>query len=103
MATRAAMGVVVDLNNFVSPSGISPKAYRQGQNNVAVEIETIHSPLFRIPKYKSISTGQDATLADVGKAVILVPLTMLREHVNSPSIRDTPAPAAVVPASERVS
>ena len=93
----------MDLNNVVSSNSISSKKYRQGQTNDAVEIETIHLPLFCIPKYKSVSTGQDAILACLVKVVIIVPLTMLSEQVNSPSVRDIPASTAVVPPNERVS
>ncbi|KAL7532711.1 hypothetical protein ACHAXR_004793, partial [Thalassiosira sp. AJA248-18] len=101
MATRAATGVVVDLASIRSPEGIDPPTYKRGQTNAAIEIETIYSPSFIVPRYKVRATGQDATLADFGKAIILVPLTMLREHTDHSSIRNAPPLSVPTPPSER--
>ena len=46
MATRAAVGVIVDLTEVASPIGIKRASYSTGKTNVAVEIESILSPSF---------------------------------------------------------
>ena len=56
MATRAATGVIVDLTDVASPFGIKPIRYKTGKTNVAVEIETILSPSFFVPRYEVTAT-----------------------------------------------
>ena len=65
MATPAAVGVIVDLTEVASPIGIKPARYKTGKTNVAVEIESILSPSFFVPRYEVAETGAKATLADI--------------------------------------
>ena len=86
LATRAATGVVADLETCTSPQGILPERYQVGKTTVTIELETIHSPLFKVPKYKVKDTNEPATLADIGLSCIVVPLSMLRLHIPRPII-----------------
>ena len=104
MATRAATGYVLDLSVVNSPAGISPRSRVRGKKYVAVEIETIHSPSFYLPDYKVSSTNKAATLQEIGKSIVIVPLTMLRDHTDSrstqPPPRDETSNAVSAPAAK---
>ena len=49
------------------------------------------------------ATGAKATIADIGKSVIVLPLSMLREHVDSNLIRITPPPATAATSGKSIS
>ena len=90
LATRAATGVIVDLNKCASGVGILPERYVVGKTTAVIELEKIHSPSFKVPKYTVQATGEQATLEDIGLKCIVVPLSMLRKHSTSDLIRATP-------------
>ena len=73
MATRAATGVIVDLTEVASPSGIKPTRYKTGKTTVAVEIESILSSSSFVPRYEVAATGAKANLTDIGKSVTVSP------------------------------
>ncbi|KAL7547331.1 hypothetical protein ACHAWF_010648 [Thalassiosira exigua] len=59
MATRTATGVVVDLPRVCSPAGIEPSLFNRGKDSFAIEIETIYSSAFIVPKYSVRTTGAE--------------------------------------------
>lgn len=88
LATRAATGYIVDLNECESGEGILPKRYKVGKTTTVIELEKIHSPSFKVPKYTVEATGEQATLKDIGPdKCVVVPLSMIRKHQES---RPTP-------------
>ncbi len=54
-----------------------------------MKLESIYSPAFRLSRYKVDATRESATLADVGLNYVIIPLNMLRDHVESNEIRIT--------------
>ena len=89
MATRAATGTIVDMDICHSPDDILPKKARCGKGCVAIKVDCIHSPALILPRYRVDSTKEKATLRDVGKNHIIVPIAMLKEYVDSDAVRAT--------------
>ena len=54
-----------------------------------VKLGKIYSPTLQLHKYRMGSTGQRATLAEYGENQIIVPIGMLKDHVESDGIRAT--------------
>jgi hypothetical protein len=88
MATRAATGTIVVSAPCESPNGVTPKSVNPGKNHAVVDIEKIYSPSMKMPRYKK--DGTSATINDFQGSVVVVPITMLKEHVASDAIRATP-------------
>jgi len=79
----------------MSPDGILPKKARCGKGYVTVKIETVYSPALQLTRYRIEATGSRAALEDVGDCHIIIPLKMLKEHVDSDDIRTTDVQIAV--------
>jgi hypothetical protein len=83
MATRAASGYIVNDIICDSPSGIVQKKVRAGQRMVTVKLEKVFSPSLQISYYTKRGAGETPMLADFGLGKIVVPIQMLKEHINS--------------------
>jgi hypothetical protein len=88
MATRAATGIISTAEPCDSPDGVTPTSVTPGKKHSVVVIEEIYSPSMKIPRYKK--GGTSATIIDFKDRAVVVPVTMLKEHVASDSIRATP-------------
>jgi hypothetical protein len=96
LATQAAIGRIVEVNGISNPTGISPGHAKAGEHTRVVEITKILAPLLAISCH-SICRGwskEQACLCDLSAGnnaslplQIVLPLTMLREHVPSNNIR----------------
>jgi hypothetical protein len=89
MATRAASGIIVDDIICDSLPGITQKKVRAGQGMVTIKLEKVYSPSLQIPYYTRSGAREKPTLAEFGLGKIVVPVQMLKDHVNSGSIRIT--------------
>ena len=63
---------------------------RPGDGSYVIEVQIIYSSAFIIPGYVKDNSNDAVTLGDLGKTQFVVPITMLKEHVNSSEIRSTP-------------
>ena len=63
---------------------------RPGDGSHVVEINTIYSSAFIVPGYAKEQSMDSVSLGDFGKTRLVVPISMLKEHVDSPNIRPTP-------------
>jgi hypothetical protein len=94
MATRAATGVIVDVAECESPDNITPRLTRAGNGTVAIKIVEIYSPGFKVPAYTYQPPDcqeSPATLVHFKEGCcIVVPIRMLKHHVNSNQVRSTP-------------
>jgi hypothetical protein len=97
--TRAATATLIGTQPCCCPEGIAPKhghgrRVKPCANSYVVKVNTIYAPAFIIPGYKMKDTAEKVTLADVGEQQeIVVPIAMLRNHIDSDRIRPTPTPA----------
>ena len=89
MATRAATARLVPVDECDSPDGILPRKAKAGEGSAVVEIITVYAPSLKMPVYTHDQSGFKATLADFDKATLVVPISMLKEHVKS-DVRVTP-------------
>jgi hypothetical protein len=87
--TRAASGIIVDDIICYSPPGITQKKVRAGQGMVTIKLEKVYSPSLQIPYYTRSGAREKPMLAEFGLGKIVVPVQMLKDHVNSGSIRIT--------------
>jgi hypothetical protein len=92
MATRAATGTIVASTSCGSPDGILPTNVKPGAKHVVVRIETVYSPSMKVPRYK-MSNGGVVTIGAFRNCNVVLPVTMLKEHVESDAIRSTPESA----------
>lgn len=102
--TRAATATLIGTQPCPCPPGIVPKrgtlrpnemtSIKPCANSYVVQIDTIHAPGLIIPGYKMESSNDVVSVGDIGKQQIVVPIGMLRNHVDSIDIRPTPARAA---------
>jgi hypothetical protein len=88
MATRAASGRIIDAVYCESPEGIVQSKVRAGAGMVAVQLDTIYSPSLQIPHYRKIDKNAKPTLADFGNGMLILPIQMLKEHIESDEIRE---------------
>lgn len=103
MATRAGWGKIDDSGGLWStPMNITPNVVRAGkgrlgrERTVKVNVEAVTASHLVVPNI-STADGSKATLGDLGEApfTVVVPISMLRQKVNSESIRNSePEPAA---------
>eukprot|EP00956_Cyclotella_meneghiniana_P003609 scaffold4428_cov57-Cyclotella_meneghiniana.AAC.1 len=87
MATRAATGRIIDAEHCESPDGIAQAKVRAGRGMAAVQLETVYSPALEIPYYRKNGSPEKPTLADFGTTQLVLPIQMLKEHVQSESVR----------------
>ena len=102
MATRAATATIVDTNLCKCPDEMVYKANRKnaksyknmkaGKGSFVVKIEKVYyAPGLIIPKYEWGRTDKVVTLGDIPiHHHIIVPIAMIKEHVDSEHIRTTP-------------
>ncbi|KAL7546679.1 hypothetical protein ACHAWF_010011 [Thalassiosira exigua] len=96
MATRAATARIANVKTCKCPHGSSygkkkHKQLRAGKRSYIVEIEKTYSPALVLPGYHRDDSGDVLTLADVPRGHrIVVPISMIKEHVHSDAIRPTP-------------
>ncbi len=94
MATRAATGIIVDVDGCESPDDITPRKAKAGNGTVAIQIVKIYSTNFKVPAYTYRPPGSPespAILAHFKEGCqIVVPVRMLKHHVDSDQIRSTP-------------
>jgi len=83
MATRNGTATVVVDEVCTSPHGISPRTVTRGNGFVTVKINTVYSNALYLPKYKVESTGKKATLQYFQNSNVVIPLTMVKQHVAS--------------------
>ncbi len=71
---------------------------KPGDNSYAIDILQIFSPALIVPGYKNKQTNRGVALGNIGKRRIIVPITMIKEHVDSVNICATPIvnPAALL-------
>eukprot|EP00956_Cyclotella_meneghiniana_P022745 scaffold43394_cov22-Cyclotella_meneghiniana.AAC.1 len=93
MATRAATGRIIDAEYCESPEGIVQTKVRAGKGMAAVQLETVYSPSLEIPHYCKLGKADKPTLADFTSGRLVVPIQMLKEHVESEAIRAYPSHA----------
>ena len=84
LATRSATGSIVNETECESPLGVTPRVAIAGNGCVVIELDEIHSSGLILPHYKHES--KDATLSLFKHARAVVPVGMLRKHVNSDNI-----------------
>ena len=77
------------VDEWDSPDGILPRKAKAGEGGAVVEIIIVYAPLLKMPVYTHNQSGFKATLADFDKAPLVVPISMLKEHVNS-DVKVTP-------------
>ena len=78
-------------------------AVRVGKGTFVVRINNIYSPGMIIPKYlKRNSASNEVTLEDLGETDIILPLSMLKEHVPCNHFRPTPIHPRVTGRSQPV-
>ena len=89
MATRAATACLVPVDECDSPDSILPRKAKAEEGSAVVEIITVYAPSLKMPVSTHDQSGYKATLADFDKATLVVPISMLKEHVTS-DVRVTP-------------
>ena len=88
LATRSAIGIIVDASECKSPSGVTPELAKAGDGCVVVQFDRILSPGLKLPRYKH--DGESATLSHFQDARAVVPVRMLRAYTESDKVRSTP-------------
>ena len=95
MSTRAATGIIVQVARCESPEEVTPRFATTGNGTVAIKLIKIYSPGFKVPSYKYQPSGSEASPATLSHfkedCQIVVPVHMLKQHVDSDHIRSTPA------------
>jgi hypothetical protein len=90
MATRAATGYLSEQHVCNSPVGIVPERVKPNQQTRMVSITSVMSPFLIVPGFKKGPTkNENVSLHDFGAPpfLIVLPLKMLKHHVESPIIR----------------
>ncbi len=91
LATRAAIGKVTDVTDWACTlPGCKPQTIKTNKKNVCVTITEVTAPSLIVPRLKM--NGKKVCLADFGEAPfqVVLPLTMLKHHVESLAVRITP-------------
>jgi len=91
MATRAAWGTLVDDKYCRLPLNFTPSRVKRGASTRVVKIEHVTAPHLFVPGIKN-SRGNHACLGDFGDPPfsILLPIKMMKKHIDDNSIRNTP-------------
>jgi hypothetical protein len=95
LATRAAYGRIIDCEEIDCPSGLLPKKLKVSADTRVVEISEVLAPSLILPLPYRLQGGEARrpTLGDCANHVagapflLVIPLTMLKPHVESPTIR----------------
>jgi hypothetical protein len=90
MATRAATGHIIEADYCVCPDGLSQKKVRAGAGMVTVQLDTVYSPSLEVPHYRKLHDKSKPTLGEFGIGQIVLPVQMLKDHVDSDIIREYP-------------
>ena len=93
MASRAATATILEPHNCDSPSGIQPSVSQPGEGTVLVKLDKIYSPSLLVPSYwkEGLRSRVKPILGDFGKGgTVVLPLSVLKEHIPSKSIWVTP-------------
>jgi hypothetical protein len=108
LTTRAAYGRIVDRDVIDCPSGILPKKLKVSEHTCVVEITKVLAPSLVLPHtYKSEGDARRPTLGDcvtsaTGDTFLLVlPWTMLKPHVESPTVRTYNEQCQMTPSPHR--
>ena len=90
MATRAGWGKISESRWCDSPHGITPARAIAPTGSVVVRVERVTASHLIVPRMKN-SKDERATLGDFGEPPfrVVLPISMLREHVESDDIRVT--------------
>ncbi|KAI2504201.1 hypothetical protein MHU86_10224 [Fragilaria crotonensis] len=88
MATRAAVGTP-DVSSRESPHGVTPRRVKPNQNSRVVKITSVDSPSLVVPGLKKVLNKEGVCLRDFGVPpfLIILPLKMLKHHVDSHLVR----------------
>ena len=92
-ATRGAIGTIVGSRRCArSPPGIYPSSVKPKDNERIVRVSSVQAPHLVVPTIKSGDVRRPATLGDCGEVEfeVVVPLHMIRMHVESAEVRPTP-------------
>ena len=95
LATRAAIGTILDDEDYVSPTGFTPSQFRVNKRTSRVVLVTdVLSPSLLLKALKD-SDGRKPCLSDFGPPPfkMILPLNMVKNHVASGHVRnyfDTP-------------
>ena len=92
-ATRGAIGVIFGNQRCArSPPGIHPLSVKPKSNERIVKITSVQAGHLIVPTVKTGDVRRPATLGDCGEAEfqIVVPLHMMREHIESAEVRAMP-------------
>ena len=93
VATRAATGCILGTDVVCqSPDGIVQKKVRAGSGIVAIQLTYVYSPGLKLPHYERQGRGAPI-LADFSNGRVVVPVQMLKDHVQSEAIRAYPTDA----------
>ncbi|KAI2504218.1 hypothetical protein MHU86_10241 [Fragilaria crotonensis] len=89
MATRAAVGTLLDVSSCESPHGVTPRRVKPNQNSRVVKITSVDSPSLVVPGLKKVLNKEGVCLRDFGVPpfLIILPLKMLKHHVDSHLVR----------------
>ena len=94
MATRAATGIIINVDQCKSPCDVTPKYVKAGKETVAIKLVKIYSTGFQLPAYSyqpSDSRASPATLSHFEEGChVVLPVHMLKHHVDSNHVRSTP-------------
>jgi hypothetical protein len=96
LATRAAIGTILDDERYVSPTGFTPSQLRVNKRTSRVILVTdVLSPSLLLKALKD-SNGRKPSLSDFGPPPfkMILPLNMLKNHVASDNVRNFDTPAA---------
>ena len=86
MATRSAKGVIVGVSNYVCPINYNYKNKRCvkiGKRTYVVKVSKIYAPGLVIPGFRYKNSKSAVTLGDLGEIEIVVPISMLIDHVEN--------------------
>jgi hypothetical protein len=85
LATRAAIGTILEDQHYLSPTGFTPSQFRVNKRTSRVILVTaVLSPALLLKALKD-SDGRKPCLADLSPAPfkMIIPLNMLRNHITS--------------------
>ena len=92
LATRGAIACIEPHREYwITPHGCRPEKLMVTPGRCLVTITKVLAPKLVVPNIKKTSSGERMTLGDFGQPpfLVLLPLGMLKPHVNSTSIRIT--------------
>ena len=92
LATRAAIGTILPDSTAINATGITPRQVKTGNGTRLVKVTKVLAPSLFVPKHGIVGSDgrkQNASLSDFGEVpfVALLPLTALKPHIESNSVR----------------